>query len=89
MSTPAALQVDPKGDWLADAREAIEALARTGRKFTSDDLREMVGDPAHANWFGNAFNSAHQAKIIKPVGFRQSRAKSRRGGVLREWKGQS
>lgn len=52
MSTPAALNTDPKGDWLADAREAIEALARTGRKFTSDDLREMVGEPDHANWFG-------------------------------------
>lgn len=89
MSTPAALNTDPKGNWLADAREAIEALARTGRKFTSDDLREMVGEPDHANWFGAAFSSAHRTKIIKPVGYCQSRAKSRNHGVLREWKAAS
>ncbi|MDZ5077900.1 hypothetical protein [Nesterenkonia sp. HG001] len=90
MATAAAIRTDPRADWLTGAREAIEALAarsaRTGAEFTADDLRRMIGEPDHPNWFGSAFNTARIARIIEPVGFTISRARSRHGGVIRTWR---
>lgn len=93
MPTPMALDTTrngPKADWLADAREAIEALARrsrtTGAPFTADDLRKIIGEPAHQNWPGVAFSSAYRLGIIEPAGFTTSTTRSRHRGVIRQWK---
>lgn len=90
MATPAALSTNPKADWLADARDAIEALAVAHRRadtaFTADDLRRIVGQPDHANWVGAAFSAAHKLGIIRPVGYTTSRTRSRHHGVIRTWK---
>lgn len=90
MSAPAALDLDEKATWLADAAGAIDSLAlrshRTGSTFTADDLRAMIGEPGHPNWIGNAFNTARTDGAIRRVGFTTSRAKSRHGGVVRVWR---
>jgi hypothetical protein len=36
-------------DWPARADKAIRHLAGAGHEFTSDDVRELCGDPARAN----------------------------------------
>ena len=81
---------DAKHRWMTDAEHGIAALAtrsrRTGQTFTSDDLREITGAPAHGSWFGSAFAAAKQRGEIEVVAFRAARSSSRNGGVLRVWR---
>ena len=82
MGRPAAL-VD--SDWHEQAINVIERLARTNGTVTSEDLRKHHEPPEHQNQIGSAFKTAYSQKIITPIGYRQSRDKSRRGGALRVW----
>ena len=82
MGRPAAL-VDPA--WVESAVSVIERLAREQDTVTAEDLRKHHDEPEHANQIGSAFKTAYSQKIITPVGYRQSRDKSRRGGALRVW----
>ncbi len=90
MATAAAISTDPRADWLADAAEAIAALAhraaQTNTAFTADDLRAMIGEPDHPNWIGAAFSTARSTGQIKAAGYTTSRARSRHGGVIRRWR---
>lgn len=82
MSRPAVL-VDP--DWNEAAVDVIRFLAFTQETVTAEDLRRDFEAPENANQIGSAFRSAYSRRIITPVGYRQSRDKSRRGGALRVW----
>lgn len=82
MSRPAAIS-DPQ--WVESAINVIERLAREYGTVTAEDLRKHHDAPEHANQIGSAFKTAYSQKIITPVGYRQSRDKSRRGGALRVW----
>lgn len=82
MGRPAAIS-DPA--WVESAISVIERLARTNGTVTAEDLRREFEAPEHANQIGSAFKTAYAQKIITPVGYRQSRDKSRRGGALRVW----
>lgn len=82
MSRPAAL-VD--ADWLEQAVTVIERLAREQSTVTAEDLRKHHEAPEHQNMIGSAFRVAYHQKIITPVGYRQSKDKSRRGGAVRVW----
>lgn len=84
MKTPP-MALDTREEWFDLARTAITELAATRHLFTADDLRPLVPDPGHKNWIGNAFQSARQTKLIKPVGFQLSNSKSRKHGVIRVW----
>lgn len=76
---------DDKHVWLTDAADAIKRLAHTGRQFTADDVRKIIGSPEHPNWWGIAFAAAKRQKVIQPVAFGTARAKSRNGGSLKVW----
>lgn len=82
MSRPAVL-VDP--NWHDNAVDAIVRLAKERDEFTSEDLRKVVDAPDHDNMIGVAFRAASQRKLIRQIGARQSRDKSRRGGLIRVW----
>lgn len=82
MSRPAVL-VDPA--WVESAVNVIEQLARQYGTVTAEDLRKHHDEPEHQNQIGSAFRAAYAQKIITPVGYRQSRDKSRRGGAIRVW----
>lgn len=82
MSRPAAL-VDK--DWLEQAVNVIERLARRQPTVTSEDLRREFYAPEHQNQIGSAFRVAYHRKLITPVGYRQSKDRSRRGGAVRVW----
>lgn len=77
---------DAKSVWLADAGDAIERLARSGRNFTADDVRALIGEPENGNWWGIAFAKARNTGVIQPVAFGVSRSKSRNGGSLKVWR---
>ena len=82
MGRPAAVALS---DWTEQAVNVIERLAREHDTVTAEDLRKHHEAPEHANQIGSAFKTAYAQKIITPVGYRQSRDKSRRGGALRVW----
>ena len=82
MGRPAAIS-DPQ--WTESAVNVIERLAREYGTVTAEDLRKHHDEPEHQNQIGSAFKTAYAQKIITPVGYRQSRDKSRRGGALRVW----
>lgn len=82
MGRPAAVALS---DWVEQAVNVIEALARRNGTVTAEDLRREFDAPEHQNQIGSAFRAAYSQKIITPVGYRQSRDKSRRGGALRVW----
>lgn len=82
MGRPAAL-VDP--DWHEQAVNVIEQIARRQTYVTSEDLRREFEPPEHANAYGRAFSDAAEKKLISHVGYRKSRDKSRKGGVIRIW----
>lgn len=82
MGRPAAVALS---DWVEVAVNVIEQLARDQKTVTSEDLRRVFEPPEHANQIGSAFRAAYSKKIITPVGYRQSKDKSRRGGAIRVW----
>ena len=82
MGRPAAVALS---DWTEQAVSVIERLAREQSTVTAEDLRKHLEAPEHQNMIGSAFKTAYSQKIITPVGYRQSRDKSRRGGALRVW----
>lgn len=80
--------------WGARADLAIIQLARVGDPFTSDDLLHLIGPPdtSHApnsrnNAVGAAFSRARRAGMIRVVGYAQSKALHRKGGLVRVWQG--
>jgi len=70
---------------------AIEALASKREPFTSDDVRELAGDPpagTHPNIAGAIFQQVVKAGMIRTVGFACSRRVKGHSNVVRLWKGQ-
>lgn len=82
---PVPMILDQKDEWMEAAYKGMDALIARGVPFTADSLRDLVPVPRVANWVGAVFSAYREHGFIKPVGFEQSRARSRRGGVLRRW----
>ncbi|MEO9246427.1 hypothetical protein ABDK96_01885 [Citricoccus nitrophenolicus] len=82
MSRPAVL-TDPA--WKANAVDAIERIVRRDGVVTSEDLRKEITAPEHANQIGAAFLAASRRHLIVATGYRASRDRSRRHGVIRTW----
>ncbi len=74
-------------DWEADARDALERIARRGQKFTAYDLTEKaeLRNPPHPNCWGALFRQAATDGVIRRVGFTESRRPGRKAGVCRVW----
>jgi hypothetical protein len=74
-------------DWSADAREALEQVAKLGKPFDAFDLTEKaeLRDPPHPNMWGTLFREASKDGVIRRVGFHESRRPGRRAGVCRVW----
>lgn len=82
---PVPLALEYKDEWKEAFFDTISTLADDVESFTCDDLKTRLPEPGHPSWWGSAFRSAAARKLIRPVGYEQSRARSRRGGVLRRW----
>lgn len=74
-------------DWIAAAWAFIEARARAGVRFTTDDLRSAVGDPPRVNALGAITTRAEKQGLIHLVGYVPSIRVSRRGGRIAVWTG--
>lgn len=74
--------------WRLAVDSAIEALAKTGRPFTVDDVRALgVAEPGSPNSWGHPFAAANRLRIIEPVAAAPSARRSRHSGLRREWRG--
>lgn len=66
--------------------EAITRLARTGGTFTADDLRFARPD-LDSRCLGRAFRICSQNKVIRIVGFVNSKTEGRNGNTIKQWSG--
>lgn len=76
--------------WRSVAEETLDELIDAGFPFTTDDLRDRVGDPAgtgSARALGGMISGRHRNGEIVPVGYTTSRQPQRHGGILRIWQG--
>jgi hypothetical protein len=75
-------------EWEADAREALERVAKLGRPFTAYELTETaeLRNPPHPNCWGALFRQAATDGVIRRVGFIESRRPGRKNGLCRVWK---
>jgi hypothetical protein len=73
-------------EWEADAREALERVAKQGKPFTAYDLTEAdLRNPPNANQWGPLFRQAATDGVIRRVGFIESRRPGRKNGLCRLW----
>ncbi|MDX3006725.1 hypothetical protein PWY87_33975 [Kribbella solani] len=73
--------------WRNWALREIAILAENGWDFTSDDVRQVVGEPDHPNRWGGVFLAARRAGLILPTGeVRPSTTPSRHGALVRVWR---
>lgn len=86
MTAAAALE-ESHEEWRADALATIISLARKQSVVTADDLNRELRRPPHCNMIGAAFRAAKNAGYIEVDGFAVSASRSRRQGILREWRG--
>lgn len=75
-------------EWEADAREALERVAKAGEPFTAYDLtvKAELRNPPHPNCWGVLFRHAAEDGVIRRVGFAESRRPGRKNGLCRVWR---
>ena len=76
-----------EASWTARATEAIRALAATGKPFTAEDVRRLVGKPDRANWVGPTLAAAHQRGEIRQLGSATAARRPRKGSSTYVWIG--
>lgn len=86
MTRPMALTLNDKAEWFAEAGEALDYVIATQHLFSADDLRGKVPEPRVSNWWGALFNAYSLSGRIVKAGPMVSRSKSRRGGLIWQWK---
>ncbi len=79
----------PDPGWALGAMSAIEAMARTGARFTAYDVAERyrLPEPRHHSQWGRLFAAAHAAGTITPVGATTSRRRTTAASLVRVWRG--
>lgn len=75
--------------WKGWAMECISILADSGRTFTSEDVRVVVGDPPAGkhNLMGAVFLTASRRRLIIKTGFTKAKRPSLHASDLATWVG--
>lgn len=80
--------------WGERASATLLQLAAKGEDFSADDLLELVGPPdvsrapnGRNNAVGVVFSRAAHAGLIVTVGYTRSSTPTRKGGLIRLWRG--
>lgn len=74
-------------EWAELAFAGIRSLANVGEPFTSETLRDLIGDPPRPNAVGAIFARAAKAGLIVKVGRRPAKRPSLHASELTEWRG--
>lgn len=83
MARPMAL--DDRAEWFEEFLNKIAERVEHGGRFSNDDLRRDMPEPFVSNWWGTAFRKAAASGLIKRVGYKKSKTKSRNSGVQSIW----
>ena len=67
--------------------QAIDAMARTGERFSANDLRVLLPDDVPGPLFGARFSAAQTAGRIRFVGYTRSTKKNTHGKPVAVWVG--
>jgi hypothetical protein len=82
------LRNDANAQWKALAMEVIDLYARTGQKFTSEDVSANVHViPEHSSIVGAVIAGARRSGKICAVGYAYAKRPKSRGALLRVWRG--
>lgn len=73
--------------WQDQADAAIASLARTGRRFTAEDVRDLAGEPPRINSLGPRFMAAVRQGSIKQVDFTRAKRPSAHARALAVYTG--
>ena len=79
----------------SEIRARIITLAEQDERFTSDDVRRMLGPATtaaierHPNALSACFSSCSRAGLIRRVGYTTSARDERRGSPIAEWRGRA
>lgn len=73
--------------WKAAVLQAVRRLSVAG-SFTSEDVREIAGDPPHhANALPAMMNALSRKKMIKQVGWTKAKRPNQHSADIRVWVG--
>ncbi len=73
-------------------RATLRGLADSGRRFTSDDVRIIAGDPPPGfspNIIGAMVTAAAKRHQIEPVGYGTTTRRAGRGRMVMVWRGRA
>lgn len=74
--------------WRSCVDRAIVELAKLGRPFSVDDVRDQgIAEPERPQQWGAPFMAARRAGIIRPLAVIASTRPTRHGGLTRQWIG--
>lgn len=73
-----------KREWIETASPIVLSTMR-GREFTSDDLHEVLTEPAHVNWFGVLIARLANKGLVERTGYRPSQRREANGRIVSCW----
>jgi hypothetical protein len=74
-------------EWMLSAEGTLEALIRSGRHFTSEDVIAVVGPAPAPPAVGALFLRASRARLIEHVGFESAKRIQAHARAIRVWRG--
>jgi len=77
----------PVAPWGVLAMLQLKLLARSGRRFTSEDVTGAVGQPPSSGAVGAILNSASQQGWIARVGYTKAARANQHSAMISEWQG--
>ncbi len=83
----AAAQARAGPEWGDRCEFVIRLKAASGERFTSEDIRDVVGDPPSSGAMGALINAAARAFIIRQVDWAVPRRPQLHGHLIRVWQG--
>jgi len=79
---------EPPEVWREIAGEVMDQLAASGDVFDAWSLSERgVPEPGHSAQWGAIFRTYRTKNLIEPIGYRNSRRRSRHSGACQTWRG--
>lgn len=74
-----------KREWLDDAMGQFALIASRYRRFTTDDLHPILGEPASRGWWGALTAKLQAEGFIREAGRVASQRKSANGRKITIW----
>jgi len=74
-------------EWKFCCDQIIRLLARNGQEFSSEDVRDWVGEPSHYNAWGVRFRDAVRAGVIRKTGYTAAKRPEAHARIIATYRG--